>query len=72
VVNIIILFCLKIGRIAVLFFTITDNYLFNVCCIAEEEVTLYSLAVMSDSELCVLIPKAGPRALLKYELKKVQ
>jgi hypothetical protein len=44
----------------------------NVCCISEEEVTLDSLSVMSDSELGVLIPKAGPRALLKYELKKVQ
>lgn len=46
--------------------------MFILCCISEEEVTLESLAVMEDSELSVLIAKAGPRASLKHELKKVQ
>ena len=48
------------------------SYFVYVFLIAEEEITLESLAIMPDNVLSILmylIPKAGPRALLVQKLR---
>ena len=48
------------------------SYFVYVFLIAEDEITLESLAIMPDNVLAILIPKAGPRALLVQKLREVR